>query len=231
MDSYGRDLLSTGGSFTFRSFSDDFMGQNNEHDPPGGNDRPFGRPNYEQPKEQNVIIPSRQDYVLVGGYVGENLDNLISSGVQQLLQFIVGGDVSSQTSANIEFAANLAIIIVSKGKNVNANKEVVKTVVRSETKAVSSRAARREVMRREGIPTSQQPHSQSKNSSGREYMYETTKPGGGTQMKSVQQQTLDSSHINQPHWEAGTVKSDNGTIFMNRYGRPKLSNKKSKVDY
>lgn len=100
-----------------------------------------------------------------------------------------------------------------------------------EATANSSNAARREAMRKEGIPTSQQPKSQSKNSSGREYTYEVPKKGGGTQNKSVQQQTKDRSHEGQPHWEAGTVKTDNGTPRMNNYGRAKLENNKSKVNY
>lgn len=97
----------------------------------------------------------------------------------------------------------------------------------------TSRAARREAMRREGIPTSQQPTSQSRNTSGREYTYDTPKPGGGTQTKSVQQQTMDSSHPGESHWEAGTVKTDplTGETRMNQYGRPKLTNDKSKVGY
>jgi hypothetical protein len=97
----------------------------------------------------------------------------------------------------------------------------------------TSRAARREAMRLDGIPTSQQPVSQTKNASGREYEYETPKPGGGTQLRSVQQQTMDSSHHGQGHWEAGTVKIDpvTGEVMMNNYGRPKLRNDKSKMDY
>jgi hypothetical protein len=42
-------------------------------------------------------------------------------------------------------------------------------------------------MRKEGIPTTQQPKTQSKNASGREYTYEVSKKGGGTETKSVQQ--------------------------------------------
>jgi RHS repeat-associated protein len=97
----------------------------------------------------------------------------------------------------------------------------------------TSRQARREAMRREGIPTSQQPTSQSRNDSGREQSYEVPKPGGGTQTKSVQQQTMDSSHPDQGHWEAGKVKTDplTGEARMNQHGRPKLTNDKSKVDY
>ncbi|WP_353118219.1 RHS repeat-associated core domain-containing protein [Myroides odoratus] len=165
------------------------------------------------------------------GYPGQGLDDLITSGIQWIGSLITGSDVSEETSGNIQLATTLAIVIVSKGKNVKAASEAAESVVKAESKAVSSRAARREVMRQEGIPTSQQAKTQSKNSSGREYTYEVPKSGGGTQTKSVQQQTLDSSHQGQPHWEAGTVKTDNGATRMNNYGRAKLNNNKSKVNY
>jgi len=43
---------------------------------------------------------------------------------------------------------------------------------------------------------------------------------------------MDSSHVGEPHWEAGTVKMDNGEPRMNKYGRPKLENEgKSKACY
>ncbi|WP_234472157.1 hypothetical protein [Pantoea agglomerans] len=97
----------------------------------------------------------------------------------------------------------------------------------------SSRAARRSAMRQKGIPTSQQPVSQSKNSSGWEYRYEVSKSGGRTTPATVQQQTMDVSHPEQPHWEAGNVKIDprTGDIRMNDYGRPKIANPKSKAYY
>ena len=96
----------------------------------------------------------------------------------------------------------------------------------------TSRAARREVMREQGIPTSQQPKSQSKNASGREYRYEMPIEYGKKKEKSVQQQTLDRSHENSPHWEAADVKvDDHGETQMNSYGRPKLDSKKSKRYY
>ena len=96
----------------------------------------------------------------------------------------------------------------------------------------TSRAARREVMREQGIPTSQQPKSQSKNASGREYRYDVPKEGGGTKEKSVQQQTLDRSHAEQPHWEAGDIRKDKqGNNKYNRYGWPRLDDRKSKEYY
>lgn len=92
----------------------------------------------------------------------------------------------------------------------------------------TSRAARLEAMRQAGAPTSQQPVSQGTTASGRHYTYETPAPGGGTQQMGVQQQTLDRSHLGQPHWEAGRIKSGGQ---VNQYGVPRLDNDKSKVNY
>ncbi|MDI7226923.1 RHS repeat-associated core domain-containing protein, partial [Leptospira santarosai] len=63
--------------------------------------------------------------------------------------------------------------------------------------------------------------------------YEVPKNGGGKQTKSVQQQTMDRSHPNEKHWEAGKVKTDGpgGEVRYNNYGRPKLDSDKSKVNY
>jgi hypothetical protein len=49
----------------------------------------------------------------------------------------------------------------------------------------------------------------------------------------VQQQTKDASHPGEKHWEAGTVKTDprTGEVRKTNYGRPKIGNDKSKVDY
>ena len=95
----------------------------------------------------------------------------------------------------------------------------------------SPRAARREAMRDADIPTSQQPVSQTSvktpdgTPAGRQYTYETPKPGGGTQTKSVQHSLTDSEHG--PHWEAGSVKPGGQTDSLER---PRLTNAKVKVD-
>jgi len=97
----------------------------------------------------------------------------------------------------------------------------------------TSRAARREAMRQASIPVSQQPISQSRNASGREYRYEVPNAGGGSILATVQQQTMDVSHLDDFHWEAGKVKINpiNGEVRLNDYGRPKIANPKGKVYY
>ena len=199
-------------------------------DPTGMSAESFDQDPPKRDTSNDVILPL-PSFPPEQGYPGQGLDEVITRGIQWLGSLITGSDVSEETSGNIQLATTLAVVIVSKGKNVKAASEAVESVVKVESKAVSSRAARREVMRQEGIPTSQQAKTQSKNSSGREYIYDVPKSGGGTQTKSVQQQTLDSSHLGQPHWEGGNVKTDNGAIRMNNYGRPKLNNNKSKVNY
>ncbi len=133
-------------------------------------------------------------------------------------------DPDVPTGAKVSAVAGTLPTLVRGGKGKGANS--ASTV----SKPMTSRAARRQAMRDEGIPTSQQPSSQSKNASGREYTYTVPKKGGGTQKKSVQQQTKDRNH-DRPHWEAGAVKMDNTRVRMNRYKRPKLTNNKSKVEY
>jgi hypothetical protein len=81
-------------------------------------------------------------------------------------------------------------------------------------------------MRQEGIPTSQQPKSQSKTPAGRTQTYEVPKPGGGKGTKQVQQQTTDEGHG--PHFEAGKTK-DGGQ--KDAIGRDRLQNGKSKSFY
>jgi RHS repeat-associated protein len=91
-----------------------------------------------------------------------------------------------------------------------------------------SDAARRAAMRAAGIPMSARPVKTIKTESGYNYVYNVD-----GKLKSVQQQTLDRSHINQPHWEAGDVKIDidSGTPVYNNYGVPRLDSDKSKVYY
>lgn len=159
----------------------------------------------------------------------------------EILNFIgkfvldVGVNVAIQVVSGQEINLKEAVVDSAKGaldpsKTLRNMAKLGKAVVAG---GGSSNAARKEVMRQQNIPTSQQPISQSKNGSGREYRYFVTKSGGGTETKSVQQQTLDRSHPEQGHWEAGSVKTDPFTreIRMNDYGRPKLTNDKSKVDY
>lgn len=129
--------------------------------------------------------------------------------------------------------ADKAVDIVKGVDRVSDLNKLARTTKTTEKTVETSRAARRQAMRDEGIPTSQQPRSQSKSESGREYLYDVPKSGGGRQTKSVQQQTKDRSHQSEPHWEAGKVKTDTNTgeIRRNQYGTPKLTNDKSKVYY
>jgi hypothetical protein len=90
-----------------------------------------------------------------------------------------------------------------------------------------SRAFRREAMRREGIPTSQQPRVQSSprgirdnQPAGRQLVYDTDDGE-----KLVQHQLRDRNHG--PHWEAGAAK-EGGQV--DPAGRPRLRNDKTRVD-
>jgi RHS repeat-associated protein len=127
------------------------------------------------------------------------------------------------TPAMGRFLARTAAVAKQLAKNYEgANKASAKP---------TSRAARREAMRKQGIPTSQQPKKQRNNKSGREYDYDVPEDGGGTKTKSVQERTMDRGHENDPHWEAGDVKVRDGEVQQNQHGSPKLESSKSKVEY
>ncbi len=147
------------------------------------------------------------------------------NGIEASVDALTGA--TRQVAKHADEAVDVATDVNKANRVANA------TDTASDSAQTSSRAARREAMREEGIPTSQQPSSQSANASGREYTYEVPADGGGVKKKSVQQQTMDSSHTDQPHWEAGDVKTDplTGETRMNNYDRPKLTNEKTKVEY
>lgn len=63
-----------------------------------------------------------------GGYPGEGLDMLVTSGIQWLGEQISGSDVSKETSENIQLVTSLAVVITSKGKNANADAELTEQV-------------------------------------------------------------------------------------------------------
>ena len=98
----------------------------------------------------------------------------------------------------------------------------------SGSEEITSRAARRQAMREQGIPTSQQPVRQMKTDAGYSYEYEVPKSGGGSQLKVVSDETTDRVAGHGPHWEAGTAK--NGAP-KDPLGRTRVYNDKSKVNY
>jgi len=155
--------------------------------------------------------------------------------MEEIYSLFSGKDFDGNAVSTGDALSMLSLNLIPEVKvEAKAASIVAKAEIKAEAKAeakLTSNSARREAMRQEGIPTSQQPKSQSKNASGREYSYHVPKKGGGTETKSVQQQTMDKSHKGEPHWEAGKVKTDNGTVRMNNYNRPKLENNKSKVNY
>ena len=94
----------------------------------------------------------------------------------------------------------------------------------------TSRQARREAMRRHGIPTSQQPASQIKAKAGYQYEYDLPQRGG-TRRVAVTDQTTDRVAGHGPHWEAGTVKPP-AEYGRDPLGRVRVRNEgKTKVEY
>jgi len=90
----------------------------------------------------------------------------------------------------------------------------------------TSRAARREAMRRADIPTCQQPIEQGGSEQYRWYRYKDNKGLDAA----VVHHPADVLHP-YPHWEAGHIKIRGGKIQRNLYGVPRLESSKKKVPY
>jgi len=67
---------------------------------------------------------------LQGRYVTQGIDESITDVIQWLSSQISGDDVSKETAENIQLAASVAIVIVSKGKNEKADVEVAEQVAK-----------------------------------------------------------------------------------------------------
>ena len=105
-----------------------------------------------------------------------------------------------------------------------------------ECKFATSRQARRETMRNQGIstfPRLNNPNPNLKIPREGNTLIRFQNLEGGKEYKSSQQQTMDRSHPGENHWETGTVKTNpmTGDIRYNEYGRPKITNDKSKANY
>jgi hypothetical protein len=95
----------------------------------------------------------------------------------------------------------------------------------------SSNAARREAMRQQNIPTSQQPSSQRGDAAHKQYTYEVPAEGGGSETKVVSHHEADDKHPD-PHWEAAKAKTDDeGNLREGGSGQIKYESDKSKVTY
>jgi hypothetical protein len=169
----------------------------------------FKMPEQEETKDFEGIVQNATDAEYENNYGTALLKDITAEIWNEFYQPVIDGGTTiadPNTSAGEKLEAGVIII----------------------TTLPSSRGARRSVMRKEGIPTSQQPKSQSKNASGRNFEYEIPKKGGGTETKGVQEKTLDRGHEGSPHWEAGSFKKNKQT---DNHGTKRLDNNKSKQEY
>jgi RHS repeat-associated protein len=123
---------------------------------------------------------------------------------------------------------NLGLAIITRGEGGEVGMPRLTEGGEAVPSAPSMGAAQRQAMQEQGIPTSQQPTTQTNTDAGKQYTYEVPKPGGGTETKIVQRNTgTDSSHPGQPHVEAGSPKANGQTDSI---GRPRLDSNKTKVN-
>jgi RHS repeat-associated protein len=123
---------------------------------------------------------------------------------------------------------NLGLAIITRGEGGEVAMPRLTEGGEAVPSAPSMGAAQRQAMQDQGIPTSQQPATQTNTPAGKQYTYDVPKPGGGTETKIVQRNTgTDNSHPGQPHVEAGSPKANGQTDSI---GRPRLDSNKTKVN-
>jgi hypothetical protein len=153
------------------------------------------------------------------------IDNpTLGNGLSALTNFVV---------ASADAAAMLTPGIPATGGLASRAARAAGAAADAGNVADTSRAARRQAMREQGVPTSQQPRAQSNTPAGRQYEYDTPAPGGGTETKVVTQHGADGTHG--PHWEAGTAKPAGSVDSQGRrrhYNEdPATGRPKSRVEY
>ena len=124
--------------------------------------------------------------------------------------YVPGGSLTDEKGNSI-FSSN------TRSENSNGDNQQADTV----------RAGKREAMRQEGIPTSQQPDSQISTEGGRQATYTVPSAGGGKQTKVVTVNHNDESHPGETHVEAGNAKPQGQTDSL---GRLRVVNDKTKID-
>lgn len=125
---------------------------------------------------------------------------------------------------------NLGLAIITRGEGGEVGMPRLTEGGEAVPSAPSMGAAQRQAMQDQGIPTSQQPATQTNTPAGKQYTYEVPKEGGGTETKIVQRNNgTDRSHPGQPHVEAGSPKPGTPTP-TDSIGRPRLDSNKTKVN-
>ncbi len=69
-----------------------------------------------------------------GGYPGQALEEMAVKGLQSLGEFFTGDDVPAETANNVSFGLNLLAVILSKGKNKEADKNVIESLSKTGVK-------------------------------------------------------------------------------------------------
>lgn len=150
---------------------------------------------------------------------------LLAGAAMMIHSDFANAPAQGEASQSLGIADHLGVL---PGLQVSKGRSVLRMMNPAEGSVVTSRAARREVMREAGIPTSQQPVSQMKTVAGRQQIYEVPTAGGGSKRMAVTDQTTDRVPGHGPHWEAGPVKTPER---VDPLGRIRVSNEKSKVEY
>ncbi len=89
--------------------------------------------NDEPIKYATLTMPEPQ---VQGGYVGQSLDIVVTAGVKWLCEQFTGSDVSTETAEDIQFYVALAGVVLTKGRNIGADSELLEQGGKQEAKAL-----------------------------------------------------------------------------------------------
>ena len=218
----------TGLSYMQQRYYDPIAGRFLSTDPVAANPASFNRYWYANNNPYGNIDPDGRNPVLAA--------IVITAGIEWLLRPSIAnapapGDATfSNVMSGVEVAQEVARVVPASKLG-----SMIKLGAKAGDK-LSQNAAAREAKRQAGIPTSQQPSSQTNGRAsdgtpvGRQQSYEVPAAGGGTESKSVQvSRDTRGDHAGMSQIEAGTVKPGGQTDVG---GRPRIQNvDKVRVDF
>jgi hypothetical protein len=155
------------------------------------------------------------------GKTGAKIINKVALKVTQKLEKAAKSGKAAGRSTNLD-----ALDLASVSRRHDCLSKLA--ILKPKEAILNKSQARREAMRKDGIPTSQQPSRQFKTDAGYQYEYEVPTSMSGAQKRVVTDQTTDRVVGHSPHWEAGKAKAPER---MDPLGRLRVENDKVKVEY